>query len=199
MKRLSGKLTYANVISTLCLVLLLSGGTAYAASQLGKESVGTRQLAKEAVTPAKLSKTSKVTLTGPAGPKGSTGAPGPNGEAGAKGDKGEKGEKGEAGAAATNLWAVVNGGGTLVRGSGVVSTASSEGGVYKVVFDRDVTNCAYVVTPGAISASSGNGGNHPSQAEASVSPLTGNADGIVVSRYSESVLSNNPVYIAVLC
>jgi hypothetical protein len=29
MNRIRGKLTYANVISTLCLVLLIGGGTAY--------------------------------------------------------------------------------------------------------------------------------------------------------------------------
>lgn len=100
MKRLSAKLTYSNVISTLCLVLLVSGGTAYAASQLGKESVGTKQLAKEAVTPAKLSKASKATLTGTAGPKGDagpTGPQGPKGDSGAKGDSGEKGDAGEPG------------------------------------------------------------------------------------------------------
>jgi hypothetical protein len=66
MKRLSGKLTYANVISTLCLFLLLGGGTAFAASQLGKNSVGSKQikngaigtgkLKKEAVTGAKIKK-----------------------------------------------------------------------------------------------------------------------------------------------
>jgi hypothetical protein len=54
MKRLSSKLTYANVISTLCLFLLLGGGTALAASQLGKNSVGSKQLKKNAVTTAKI-------------------------------------------------------------------------------------------------------------------------------------------------
>ena len=38
MNRLRGKLTYSNIISTLCLVLLLGGGTAYAASQLEKKA-----------------------------------------------------------------------------------------------------------------------------------------------------------------
>jgi hypothetical protein len=88
MKRLRGKLTYSNVISTLCLVLLLGGGTAYAASRLEKESVGPHQLKKGAVTPAKLSKASKATLTGPTG---ATGATGPKGDTGAKGDRGEPG------------------------------------------------------------------------------------------------------------
>ena len=48
------KLSYANVISTLCLFLLLGGGAAFAASQLGKNSVGTKQLKKNAVTTAKI-------------------------------------------------------------------------------------------------------------------------------------------------
>jgi hypothetical protein len=88
MHRIRARLSYSNVISTLCLVLLLGGGTAYAASQLDKESVGARQLKKEAVTPAKLSKTSKATLTGPAGPKGDTGPQGPKGDTGSPGPSG---------------------------------------------------------------------------------------------------------------
>jgi hypothetical protein len=85
MHRIRGKLTYANVISTLCLVLLLGGGSAYAASHLGKETVGTKALKKEAVTPAKLSQKAKATLTGPAGAKGATGPQGPQGVPGAAG------------------------------------------------------------------------------------------------------------------
>lgn len=46
-------LTYANVVSTLCLFLLL-GGVAYAGTQLAKGSVGTNQLKAEAVTKGKL-------------------------------------------------------------------------------------------------------------------------------------------------
>ena len=113
MKRLSGTLTYANVISTLCLVLLVGGGTAYAATKmLPKNSVGTNQIKWGAVTPAKLSAASKATLTGavgpvgpvgstgpkgPAGPKGPTGLPGLQGDKGKPGEKGERGEPGEKG------------------------------------------------------------------------------------------------------
>jgi len=50
------KLSYANVVSTLCLFLLLGGGAAYAARHLGKNSVGTMQLKKNAVTTAKIKK-----------------------------------------------------------------------------------------------------------------------------------------------
>jgi hypothetical protein len=90
-QRIRGRLTYSNLVSTLCLLLLLGGGTAYAASHLGKESVGTRQLKKEAVTPAKLSRKAKATLTGPAG------APGPAGIAGEQGIQGRQGIQGPPG------------------------------------------------------------------------------------------------------
>jgi hypothetical protein len=46
-------LTYANVVSSLCLFLLL-GGAAYAGTQLSKGSVGTNALKAEAVTKGKL-------------------------------------------------------------------------------------------------------------------------------------------------
>lgn len=47
-------LTYANVISTLCLFLVLGGGAAFAATKLAKSSVGTEQLKGEAVTKGKM-------------------------------------------------------------------------------------------------------------------------------------------------
>jgi len=50
MRHLRAKLTYSNVISTLCLVLLLGGGTAYAATHLPRNSVGAGQIRKGAVT-----------------------------------------------------------------------------------------------------------------------------------------------------
>lgn len=53
-QRLRSKLTYANVVSSLCLFLLLGGGAAVAASQLGKNSVGSKQLKKSSVTTAKI-------------------------------------------------------------------------------------------------------------------------------------------------
>ena len=52
-KRPCGKLTYANVVSSLCLFLLLGGGAAVAAG-LAKNSVGTKQLKKNAVTAVKV-------------------------------------------------------------------------------------------------------------------------------------------------
>lgn len=92
MKRIRAHLTYANVIATLALFLVLAGGTAFAAKQLlPKNSVGAKQLKKGAVTPAKLSKASTATLTGPAGPRGATGTTGPQGAQGLQGNRGEPG------------------------------------------------------------------------------------------------------------
>jgi hypothetical protein len=92
MRRPRSKLTYSNVISTLCLVLLLGGGTAYAATtMLPKNSVGARQIKKGAVTPAKLSAGARTAFTGPQGPAGLQGPKGDRGERGEKGDQGARG------------------------------------------------------------------------------------------------------------
>jgi hypothetical protein len=92
MKRLTSRLTYANVVSSLALFLVLAGGSAFAASQLGKNSVGSKQIKKGAVTAAKikngavtsakLDPKTMATLAGPQGPKGEPGAPGAPGSPG---------------------------------------------------------------------------------------------------------------------
>lgn len=97
MKRLRPKLTYANVISTLCLFLLVAGGTAFAAAEvLPPGSVGTKQLKNGAVTGKKV-KPGSLTASAFAPKQLPEGPRGPAGPAGAKGEKGEKGEKGAPG------------------------------------------------------------------------------------------------------
>jgi Collagen triple helix repeat (20 copies) len=138
LKRLRSKLTYANVMVTVLAFIVLAGGTAFAASEmLPKNSVGTKQLAKEAVTPAKLSKASKATLTGAKGATGSAGATGPQGPKGDKGDKGEKGEKGATGNAnviTSSLGAhnFATGGDFIAQIPGVASIKEVEAGSYQV-------------------------------------------------------------------
>ncbi len=85
------KLTYANVVSTLCLFILLGGGAYAASSSLRKNSVGTKQIKNGAVTQAKISKSAQATL------KGNMGDPGPRGQAGERGPKGDQGPKGNPG------------------------------------------------------------------------------------------------------
>jgi hypothetical protein len=91
--RLRNHLTYANVMVTLLAFVVLGGGAAYAANQLGKNSVGTKQLKNGAVTGAKVKDGSlgagdfKAGQL-PAGPKGDTGPMGPPGTAGTPGPPG---------------------------------------------------------------------------------------------------------------
>lgn len=54
MKQIRKRLTYANVMSSIAVFLVLGGATAFAASHLGKNSVGAKQLKKNAVTSAKI-------------------------------------------------------------------------------------------------------------------------------------------------
>ena len=101
--RLRAHLTYANVLATFAVFVVLGGG-AYAAVTLPKNSVGTKQIKNGAVTKAKLARGLSTAGpkgdTGPqgiAGPKGDTGAPGAAGAAGAPGGAGAKGDTGTTG------------------------------------------------------------------------------------------------------
>lgn len=56
MKAIRKRLTYANVMSSIAVFLILGGSAAIAASQIGKKSVGAPQLKSNAVTTAKIKK-----------------------------------------------------------------------------------------------------------------------------------------------
>ncbi len=98
-KRITSRLTYANVIATLALFLAL-GGTSYAVTALPKNSVGTQQLKKNAVTGVKVKDGSLSSADFVAGTllMGDTGATGAAGATGATGPQGETGVAGPAGA-----------------------------------------------------------------------------------------------------
>lgn len=94
MKRLRRRLSYANVLSSICLFVVLSGG-AYAAARvsLPRRSVGTAQIKAGAVRSRQVKNGSLLArdfkagqlragprgAQGPAGPQGAQGAPGPQG------------------------------------------------------------------------------------------------------------------------
>ena len=75
---LRAKLTFSNVVALVALFVALSGA-AYAAIQLPKNSVGTRQLKKGAVTKAKIKPATVKALRGATGPAGPPGPVGPAG------------------------------------------------------------------------------------------------------------------------
>jgi hypothetical protein len=86
--KLRNNLSYSNVVATLALFLALGGATAFAASQLDKNSVGSKQLKKDAVTAAKIKNgavtqakiatSAQNTLKGAQGPVGPQGLRGPS-------------------------------------------------------------------------------------------------------------------------
>jgi len=53
---LRSRLNYANVVATIALILVVGGGTVYAAAQLGKDSVKSKNIAKGAVKNSDLAK-----------------------------------------------------------------------------------------------------------------------------------------------
>lgn len=102
MHRLRPRLTYANVIATLALFLALGGG-AYAATQLPKNSVGSKQIKPGSIRLADLADRTRQGLQGEVGPRGATGDRGPQGPRGPQGIQGPQGPQGQAGLATTTL------------------------------------------------------------------------------------------------
>jgi hypothetical protein len=95
MRRLRKQMTYANVMSSIAVFVVLGGG-AYAATTLPKNSVGSKQIKANAVTSSKVKDGSLLgkDFAGSelAKLKGATGATGAAGAAGATGAKGDKGD-----------------------------------------------------------------------------------------------------------
>lgn len=143
----------AVVIASLALLVALAG-TGYAAVTLPADSVGTAQLKNGAVTAAKVKRGTLLKSNfaanqlprGARGPVGSVGSPGPPG---APGVAGGRGPTGPAGTAATSLWAVVNPDGSLARGSGAAGATHVQTGVFRVRFNRTITQCGWIATIGS--------------------------------------------------
>jgi hypothetical protein len=141
----------ATVIASIALLVALAG-TGYAATSLPKNSVGNAQLQSNAVTSSKvkdhgLLKVDFAANQLPRGARGAPGSPGPPGAPGNAGVAGARGPTGPAGGASSSLWAVVNLDGSLARGSGVVTVTHTAGtGIYKVQFNRNITQCAWLAT-----------------------------------------------------
>lgn len=94
MRRLTAGLTYANVVSTACLFIVLGGG-AYAATTLPKGSVGSKQIKRSAVSSSKVKDRSLLARDFKRGqlPRGRRGATGPAGLPGRSGPAGSSGSQ----------------------------------------------------------------------------------------------------------
>jgi hypothetical protein len=119
-----------------CAALFVSlGGVGYAAIVLPANSVGTKQLKRNAINSAKVKKHSLLRSDFKRGQI-------PRGPQGAQGVQGVQGPKGEPGTPATKLWAYVSATGTLRGGGGVVASSRISSGNFSVTFNQSIVNCA---------------------------------------------------------
>jgi hypothetical protein len=157
-------------MSSIAVFLVVAGGSAFAANTLGKNTVGTKQLKNNAVTTAKIK---NGAVTGAKIGSGAVGASNintagltvPNATHADSATKAETATKaGSAGTADTAnnalalggkgpssyygkseiLWAVVSFNGTLVQGSGAISSTLVSAGRFQVTFNRNVEACTSI-------------------------------------------------------
>jgi hypothetical protein len=136
------------VIACIALIVALTG-TSYAAVKLApRNSVGTAALRNNAVISSKVKDRSLLARDFARGqiPAGPAGAPGAAGAAGARGPTGP------AGPAGAGNWVIADPAGTIIHSAGIVAVSHAGVGIYDVTFNRDVSGCAYVATPGANTA-----------------------------------------------
>jgi hypothetical protein len=167
----------ATVIAIIALFVAL-GGTSYAAVALPRNSVGSAQVINGSLKKADLAEKTVAALKGGRGAPGTQGATGPSGPAGAP---------------ATALWAVIAANGSTARASHVASSTNPATGQYEVIFDRNVTACAFVGSLGGAAAESVVG-------QISTTRRSINANGVFVRTYDSSgVAAARSFHLAVFC
>jgi hypothetical protein len=191
MNRLHPHLNYANVMATVAVFIAL-GGSAYAVSQLPRDSVGAAQIRRSAVGAAELRRgavTSRairdrsVTLGDiSAAARGSL--------------RGAKGDPGPAGPSGVTFHAAVNSGGAAVRGNATAfSHLAGQSGVYSIAFGRDVSACEATATLAAVQ-------NGPSLEQPPAGRITVGSDGgnVVVRTFDvDGSVRDLPFNVIVAC
>lgn len=98
-------------------------------------------------------------------------------------------------AGGSSHFAVVNGGGQVVRGRGVSSAAHTAEGRYQVILDSDVRGCAYFATIGDPSAA-----GPPQNSQISVGSLASNVNGVSIrTENGAGAEQNRPFHLIVMC
>jgi hypothetical protein len=93
-------------------------------------------------------------------------------------------------------YAVVNGGGQLVRGRDISSVARTAAGRYQVIFNADIRGCAYFATVGDPSAAA-----PPQNSQISVGSLGSNVNGVAVrtENGNNGSEADRPFHLIVMC
>ena len=146
LRKLRSRLTYANVVSTIALVLAVGGGTAYAATKIGTKDIRYHAVtgSKVAVNAVTASKVKNSALSGAdirdnsiRGADIRTGTLEASDFAAGQLPKGDP---------ATSIFAAVSAAGVLGASKNVTSVSSTDAGVYTVTINQDVSKCAAVAT-----------------------------------------------------
>jgi hypothetical protein len=193
-KQIRKRLTYANVMSSLAVFLILGGATAFAATKIGANqlkanSVKTGKIVKEAVTTSKL-KNSSVDTAKIADNAVTTAKIADKAVTGAKINASTIGTVPSATNAtnattAANLsglyFAVVNSNGTLARGTAGVSSEDAGGGSYRVFLPAGINTktCFFVGSLG------GDDTGEAENGEISLNP-SGTANAIYVNTFNSA-------------
>ncbi|HET6998309.1 MAG TPA: hypothetical protein VFI03_06930 [Solirubrobacterales bacterium] len=190
MKQIRKRLTYANVMSSIAVFLILGGATAFAATKIGANqlkanSVKTGKIVKEAVTAGKIKKaaiaTSKLAndavTTNKLANDAVTGAKAKEstfGEVPIAANANALGGLAPSGYQHNLRWAVVSasaGGASVIRGNATAATRLGPG-AFTVSFAADIRACAYVATLGDVGAGASEPGEISVEQLASSNPTT---------------------------
>lgn len=143
MKGIIRRLRPSPAMVVACVALLFAmTGAGYAAGMLGPNTVGTKQLKKNAVVSSKVKNHSLLRADFKAGQIPA----GPQGPAGPAGAPGAAGPPGPAGPGAR--WVVVNPAGTIAVQSGGLTVSHPQTGIYIVNYGTDVSRMYVTATPG---------------------------------------------------
>jgi hypothetical protein len=185
----------AVLIAALALFVAL-GGSSYAALQLPKASVGTKQLKKNAVTSPKVKRGSLLLSDFKSSQRARL-----RGPQGLAGPQGPQGIQGPAGPPATKLWAKVDSTTpSIVRGSG--TTGALEGpavigltGVYRIFFNQDVSGCL------SLASISIDDGGQPPAGQIGTNSSAAFPNAIVVATYTAAgaAVNTQDFTVAVFC
>jgi len=194
LRKIRPRLTYANVASSLALVLAVGGGTAVAASSLRYHQVTGSKLAPNAVTPSKVKNGSlSGTDIRDSSIRSTDIRNGSLIAADFAAHQLPQGPKGDPGVAISGT---VSSGGSLVAGKNVAGVALGGPGTYTVTFGQDVSRCSAVATVGGFKI--GDSTQVADPGFVTLQPSGGNQI-TFTTRAESGAPSNRPFHFAVSC